>query len=95
MRLRSTRMVPRSILSISGMMRHFLNTMFDGLSRLFRSEADEQLIKLVRNGWRTARVVGRGTIKIDPAEVYASSEYKEAVKRAEEIVKRPRVKDSE
>ena len=39
-----------------------------------------------RNAYKTLRVVGRGTIKIDPREVAASEEFKQARKLAREIV---------
>lgn len=58
----------------------------------FRSKETLRLIDLVKRSYKSVRVVGRGTIKIDPAEVRATPEFKEAQQRAAEIVKRSREK---
>lgn len=50
------------------------------------SESDKRLNELVNGSYKSVRVVGRGTIKIDPTEVYASDEFKSARKKARAIV---------
>lgn len=52
----------------------------------FRSEQDQKLKQLVDGSYTSVRVVGRGTVKIDPEEVRKTPEFKEARKRAKEIV---------
>lgn len=51
------------------------------------SEEDKILIELVNNSYKNIRVVGRGTIRIDPHEVRNSPEFIEACKKAKLIVK--------
>lgn len=53
---------------------------------ILRQENDESLIELVNNSYSTLRVVGRGTIMIEPSEVYESVEFKEAQVKAKNIV---------
>jgi hypothetical protein len=48
---------------------------------------DERLKELVNKSYSSVRVVGRGTIKIDPKEVRQSCEFKKAQQQAKEIVK--------
>lgn len=50
------------------------------------NENDKKLKILIDNTYKTVRVVGRGTITIDPSEVKNSSEFKEAQKKAKKIV---------
>jgi len=50
------------------------------------SEQDEKLKRLVENSYASVRVVGRGTVKIDPEEVRQSDEFKRALKNARAIV---------
>lgn len=52
-----------------------------------RKQRDAQLIKLVKNSYKSLRVVGRGTIMIDPREVVESPEFKAARELARKIVK--------
>ena len=42
--------------------------------------------RLVDNSYRSVRVVGRGTIKIDPQEVRRSPEFQAALRQAGAIV---------
>lgn len=51
------------------------------------SERDKELKKMVENSYKSVRVVGRGTVKIDPSEVRESDEFKKALKQAKKIVK--------
>lgn len=51
------------------------------------SEHDIKLRELVNKSYKSVRVVGRGTVMIDPAEVAATPEFKAARKRAGEIVR--------
>ncbi|PVX30505.1 hypothetical protein [Sphingomonas pokkalii] len=51
------------------------------------SERDKRLKRLIDNSYPSIRVVGRGTIKIDPNEVRSTPEFKTARARAEQIVK--------
>ncbi len=50
------------------------------------SERDEKLKELVGPTYTTVRVVGRGTITIDPSEVCQSAEFKRAREQAKAIV---------
>lgn len=59
---------------------------------IFRSKQTLRLIDLVKRSYKSVRVVGRGTIKIDPAEIRATPEFKEAQRKAAEIVERSREK---
>lgn len=52
----------------------------------FSSEQDQKLKQLVDGSYTSVRVVGRGTVKIDPEEVASSLEFKEARRKAREIV---------
>ncbi|MCK0538794.1 hypothetical protein [Alcanivorax quisquiliarum] len=52
------------------------------------SEADKRLIKLVSQSYESVRVVGRGTVKIDPHEVSQTSEFRKAREQAKAIVAR-------
>lgn len=52
------------------------------------SEQDLKLKKQLESGWKTLRVSGRGAVHVDIEEVKASPQYKEALKKAEEIVKK-------
>lgn len=55
------------------------------LTSIFRSKEDEELTQLINNSWRSLRVVGRGTIRIDPEEIRNSPEFKDALKRMEAL----------
>ena len=50
------------------------------------SARDREIAQLVRNSYKSVRVVGRGTIKIDAKEVRDSPEFQLALQRAQEIV---------
>ena len=50
------------------------------------SEQDEKLKKLVNNSYKSVRIVGRGTVKIDPKEVRETEEFQKARREAMEIV---------
>lgn len=50
------------------------------------SKNDRELIELVGNSYKDVQVVGRGTVKINPAEVSSSKEFKAARARAKQIV---------
>lgn len=50
------------------------------------SKNDERLKELVSKSYRSVRVVGRGTIRIDPKEVGQSEEFKRARQQARAIV---------
>lgn len=49
------------------------------------SEQDKKLRALVENSYTSLRVVGRGTVRIDPDEVRQSEEFKRALALAREI----------
>lgn len=51
------------------------------------SERDKKLKRLVDNSYPSIRVVGRGTVKIDPDEVRGTPEFKTARAKAKLIVK--------
>lgn len=55
------------------------------LTSILRSKEDEEITQLVNNSWRTLRVVGRGTLRVDPEEVRNSPEFKDAMKRLESL----------
>ncbi len=50
------------------------------------SEEDKKLKKLVENSYSSIRVVGRGTVKIDPNEVRNTKEFQDAREEAKAIV---------
>jgi hypothetical protein len=50
------------------------------------TERDQRLRKLVSNSYTSVKVVGRGTVKIDPQEVSASDEFRQARREARMIV---------
>lgn len=50
------------------------------------SEEDKKLKQLVENSYTSVRVVGRGTVKIDPKEVRTTQEFKKAREDAKAIV---------
>jgi hypothetical protein len=50
------------------------------------SENDKELAKLINNSYDSVQVVGRGTIKIDPGEVYRSPEFKVMQAKAKKII---------
>lgn len=50
------------------------------------SARDREITHLVRNSYKSVRVVGRGTIKIDSQEVFDSPEFQLALQRAQAIV---------
>ena len=50
------------------------------------SARDREIAQLVRNSYKSVRVVGRGTIKIDAKEVFDSPEFQRALQRAQAIV---------
>ena len=50
------------------------------------SKNDKKIQKLVTNSYKNVRVVGRGTVKIDAAEVRKSSEFQAACKHARGLV---------
>lgn len=51
------------------------------------SERDKKLKQLVDGSYHSVRVVGRGTVKIDPAEVRGKAAFREAREKAGSIVK--------
>lgn len=52
------------------------------------SEKQQQMKALVNNSYNTVRVVGRGTVKIDAAEVIKSQGYIDACKKVEQLFKK-------
>lgn len=52
------------------------------------NENDERLKKLISQSYQSVRVVGRGTVQIDPKEVSQSKEFKRAREQAKAIVAR-------
>lgn len=50
------------------------------------SDRDLELKKLIDNSYNSIRVVGRGTIKIDPKEVSSTESFKKARQEAIKIV---------
>lgn len=50
------------------------------------SKRDNELKKLVAQSYSSVRVVGRGTINIDPREVRQSDEFRRALAQAKVIV---------
>lgn len=56
------------------------------------SDDDIKLRELVNKSYKSVRVVGRGTVKIDPAEVTATPEFKAAREKAGEIVRQHRAR---
>lgn len=54
------------------------------------SARDREIAQLVKNSYKSVRVVGRGTIKIDAKEVRDSPEFQLALQRAQAIVEAQR-----
>lgn len=52
------------------------------------SKNDQKLTALISKSYKSVRVVGRGTVKIDPQEVTQSEEFKAAIEQAKAIVSR-------
>lgn len=52
------------------------------------SERDERMKTLVSGSYDSVKVVGRGTVQIDPKEVRTSAEFRQARGKARAIVKR-------
>lgn len=50
------------------------------------SSQDKRLKELVDKSYSSVRVVGRGTVRIDPKEVRQSAEFRKAMALAKEIV---------
>lgn len=50
------------------------------------TQRDREIAQLVNNSFKSVRVVGRGTIKIDAKEVFDSPEFQLALQRAQAIV---------
>ena len=50
------------------------------------TQRDREIAQLVKNSFKSVRVVGRGTIKIDAKEVFDSPEFQLALQRAQAIV---------
>ena len=50
------------------------------------TQRDREIAQLVKNSFKSVRVVGRGTIKIDAKEVFDSPEFQRALQRAQAIV---------
>ncbi|HRB97380.1 MAG TPA: hypothetical protein PKY67_06680 [Nitrosomonas sp.] len=50
------------------------------------NEEDKRLKKLVQDSYKEVKVVGRGTIRIDPKEVSSSDEFKNAQNKARTLV---------
>ena len=53
---------------------------------LYPTDEDRKISDMVSNSWKSLKVSRRGTITIDPAEVRASPEFQNDLKRAKEIV---------
>lgn len=51
------------------------------------NEEDKRLKELVEGSYKRVKVVGRGTIRIDPREVSSSKEFKNAQEKARSLVK--------
>lgn len=54
---------------------------------MLKNKEDMELINLIKNSYNTLRVVGRGTIIIDPTEVSNTKEFKEALTKASELIR--------
>lgn len=50
------------------------------------NEDDKRLRELVQGSYKKVKVVGRGTIRIDPKEVSSSKEFKNAQDKARNLV---------
>lgn len=53
---------------------------------------NKRICQLISNTYKSARVVGRGGVKIDPSEVSSTEEFKQAKKKAKDIVEAERPK---
>jgi len=50
------------------------------------SEEERKLAQTINNSYKSLRVVGRGTIRIDPEEVFDSPEFKQDLDRAKRLI---------
>jgi len=64
--------------------------MLKGLFNLLKSPSadDLKLAASINNSYKSMRVVGRGTLRIDPAEIFDSPEFKEDLDRARRLINR-------
>ncbi|TWI53044.1 hypothetical protein IQ22_02883 [Pseudomonas duriflava] len=62
--------------------------MFKRLIGLFNTPSEEELklAQTINNSYKSLRVVGRGTIRIDPEEIFESPEFKQDLARAKRLV---------
>ncbi|MDO4904573.1 MAG: hypothetical protein Q4A16_03335 [Lautropia sp.] len=49
-------------------------------------QRQQELMQMVNNSYESLRVVGRGTVRIDPHEVACSEEFRNAKELAKQIV---------
>lgn len=59
--------------------------LFDSRSD-YEKQEEKKLIEAIRNAPKSLRVVGRGTIVVDPAEIANSPGFKRDLQRAKELV---------
>ena len=59
---------------------------FYSILDFFSVETDNYIKTLVKNSYKSLRVVGRGTVCIDPKEVVKTKEFIAAKQRAAEII---------
>jgi hypothetical protein len=50
------------------------------------SAEEQKLAKTINDSYKSLRVVGRGTIRIDPEEVFDSPEFKQDLDRAKRLI---------
>lgn len=54
--------------------------------RRLERDRHQELVNLVNDSYQSLRVVGRGTVRIDPREVARSTEFQDARELARQIV---------
>lgn len=59
---------------------------FYSILDFFSVETDNYIKTLVKNSYNSLRIVGRGTVLIDPKEVAKTKEFIAAKQRAAEII---------
>lgn len=60
--------------------------MFKCLRNLFLSEEEKKILKQISK-YKTMRVIGRGTLYVDPKEVTSTEQFKHYTKLVKELIK--------
>ncbi len=69
-------------------MNTFIEKLFSFFDRRseYEKQDDERMIEAIRNGPKSMRVVGRGTIVVDPEEIYNSPQFRADLEKARVLI---------